>query len=338
MQYRDSRQEVTGLVVNSKVNVPSEYRHIVRAMVNRMCTAGTFAFEYRRKDATGLATMISSVGDANQLQGMLAFIDQVEFYNKTIHANSFPVWPSSSGRERLYRSFLLFNRFYDAKAPIIICEGKTDNVYIVHAIRSLVALYPQLATQNAAGTISLNVHIFKYVAKLSGRILGMHGGVGGLKTFISQYHDSTKRKFKAVGAQQPVIILIDNDAGSKDIFAATTKINKKQVTGTEPFIHVASNLYVVPTPKASGGLDSKIEDCFDTATLATQVDGKTFDASKDADTSTHYGKVIFAHQVVKAKSDKINFSGFQPLLMNVVAVIDEHKKKHASLAVAEAGP
>ena len=46
MQYRDSRQEVTGLIVNSKINVRREYRHLVRAMVHRLFTTGSFYFEH----------------------------------------------------------------------------------------------------------------------------------------------------------------------------------------------------------------------------------------------------------------------------------------------------
>ena len=42
MMYRNSRQEVTGLVVNQKVSVPWEYRHRVRAMVHRLYNTGGF--------------------------------------------------------------------------------------------------------------------------------------------------------------------------------------------------------------------------------------------------------------------------------------------------------
>lgn len=40
MQYRDSRQDVTGLVVNRKVNVPATYRYTVRAMVDHALKKG----------------------------------------------------------------------------------------------------------------------------------------------------------------------------------------------------------------------------------------------------------------------------------------------------------
>ena len=42
MMYRQSRQTVTGLVVNQKVNVRSEYRRTVRAMVHQLITNGEF--------------------------------------------------------------------------------------------------------------------------------------------------------------------------------------------------------------------------------------------------------------------------------------------------------
>jgi RNA-directed DNA polymerase len=42
MQYRSSRQAVTGLIVNRKLNVRSEYRRIVRAMAHRLFKTGSF--------------------------------------------------------------------------------------------------------------------------------------------------------------------------------------------------------------------------------------------------------------------------------------------------------
>ena len=42
MQYRASRQEVTGSVVNRKISVRHEYRHNVRAMVHSLLNTGSF--------------------------------------------------------------------------------------------------------------------------------------------------------------------------------------------------------------------------------------------------------------------------------------------------------
>ena len=30
----------------------------------------------------------------------------------------------------MYRQFLIYRGFYTAEKPVILCEGKTDNVYI----------------------------------------------------------------------------------------------------------------------------------------------------------------------------------------------------------------
>ncbi len=43
---------------------------------------------------------------------------------------------------------------------------------------------------------------------------------------------------------------------------------------------------------------------------------------------TNYGKMVFAHKVVRAHADTIDFSGFNALLSNVRDVIDAHRKGH----------
>ena len=42
MEYRTSRQDVTGLVVNAKVNIRSDYRRRVRSMCHRLFMTGRF--------------------------------------------------------------------------------------------------------------------------------------------------------------------------------------------------------------------------------------------------------------------------------------------------------
>jgi len=97
------------------------------------------------------------------------------------------------------------------------------------------------------------------------------------------------------------------------------------------------NLYAVPTPLLHGVNPSRIEDFFDAAIKATQVRGKTFNDTNGYDTATHYGKNIFAHEVIRPKADTINFAGFQPLLANVTAVITAHAAAVAGVA-AQQGP
>ena len=56
----------------------------------------------------------------------------------------------------------MFKEFYTAPTPVVICEGKTDNVYITHAIRSLAVQYPNLAEIDSAGKITIKLRRFRY--------------------------------------------------------------------------------------------------------------------------------------------------------------------------------
>ena len=66
--FKDSRQEVTGLVVNKKINVKREYYRAIRAMLSSLYKTGTFTIE-------------ESEGKISQLEGRLSFIDQIDHYN-----------------------------------------------------------------------------------------------------------------------------------------------------------------------------------------------------------------------------------------------------------------
>jgi len=325
MQYCNSRQEVTGLVVNRKVNVRSEYRRTVRSMVHRLFTTGAYSHVQRVPDATGKMVEICEPGTLDQLHGMLGFIDQIDLlYKKDALSTGKQVRLSS--KESVYRRFLMFKEFYSASKPTILCEGKTDNVYLVHAIRSLAAKFPLLASVDADGSIKLAARLYKYTGSSTGRILGLHGGTGDLTNFIHSYR-AEMAKFTAPGKFQPIILLVDNDSGAASIYSTIKQLTKYTPTKQEPFIHITGNLYVCATPLPSGKSESMIEDFFDEATKAEEIGGKKFDPRTDGDTDKSYGKVVFAHKVVRAKTDTIKFDGFEPLLVNVSNLIEEHRRK-----------
>lgn len=323
MQYRDSRQTVTGLIVNAKINVRREYRHTVRAMVHRLVTTGQFQFMGQQTDQTGKTSIVAVLGAENQLHGMLGFIDEVDRYNKKKLKQAAPI------KELVYRRFLLFTQFYAAPRPVVVCEGPTDNVYLVHAIRSLAAAYPTLAQVEADGTKKLRVRLFKYVGSGTGRILGIEsGGAKNLCKLIYQYHKE-KERFKAPGLTHPVIVLIDNDSAAKDFYELIGRIGKSKPTGQESFIHVTGNLYVVPTPYNAATRVSVIEDCFDSEVKNIAVDGKTLYVGSDFDPRKHIGKMVFAHKVVRKHAETINFSGFGSILDRLAAVLTAHQTKVA---------
>jgi len=78
---------------------------------------------------------------------MLEFIDNLDAFNRENNPlkSSKGTNINLSSREFLYQRFLLYSEIFAASTPVIICEGKTDNVYLVHAIRSLANQFPLLA-------------------------------------------------------------------------------------------------------------------------------------------------------------------------------------------------
>ncbi len=335
MQYRTSRQEVTGLVVNKRINVRREYRHNVRAMVHSLLNTGSFK-AYAPTAISGTPTLNVKQGTANQLHGMLGFIDNIDLYHRKHVTRAKDSGPLSS-KELMYRRFLIYQNFFAAERPVVLCEGETDNVYLTHAIRSLAASYPELATIVPNGKININVRLYKYRRSSTARLLGLHdGGSGLLNKFIATYKKETA-KFKAPGEKHPVMILYDNDSGAAPIRNAVKEACGRTLKGTEPFVHVVRNLYVIPTPLLAGAQQSKIEDFFEATLKATVISDKNFDDKNDFDTATHYGKKVFAHKVVTPHASSINFNGFRSLLTNLVLAIKSHATTHAGTPAGAVG-
>ena len=331
MQYRDSRQDVTGLVVNRKINIRREYRHSVRAMVHRLFRTGKFELS-RPVTKNGQTTFEKREGRLDELNGRLGFIDRIHVYNKRI-ADEEDGPAHLSTKELTHRQFLIYRDFYTAKTPVVLCEGKTDNIFLKHAIRSMAAQFPDLAEIDAKGKVHLKVRLYKYNTPSTARILGLDsGGTGHLKDFICEYKKNTDR-FKAPGLQNPFIVLFDNDSGAKGICGVATQLNSGCKPRISPFTRLVKNLYIVPTPLV-GNPESKIEDFFDAATKSVKVGGKSFTDQNEYDHSQYYGKWIFAEAVVVPHAKTINFNGFVPLLTNISAVIQAHSQTVAADAAS----
>lgn len=335
MQYRDSRQEVTGLTVNRKVNVPATYRDRVRVMVHVLFKTGEFEFIYKKKDEKGELIVTKSGGERKQLLGMLSYIDQVDRFNRQLREENGLEPYDTDGRILLFRRLLYFDTFYAPDLPVIVCEGKTDNVYLKCAIKSLAPSYPKLVVPGKEP--KLKVRFFKYSNRRTSEVTQLTGGVGGICHLLKNYCEDVRTQFRAPMPKQPVIVLIDNDNGANSVYEAIAGITKKKKpAGMAPFIHVTSNLYVVPTPLGPKKAPSCIEDFFDKATLATPLNGKHFYGKKDADDSVHYGKTAFALNVVAKDAGKIDFKKFHPILERIVSVIDDYEAKQ--VAAKKAGP
>jgi hypothetical protein len=291
-------------------------------MVDRLLNTGGFDV-YGKVEKSGDVTLEKRPGKVNELHGMLGFIDNIDLD----HRKNTPGWKPSdklSSSELMYQRFLIYMNFFAAEHPVVLCEGKTNNIYLTHAIRSLAPDYPYLATVAPDGKIRLNVRLYKYRRSSTARILRLSdGGSSALLDFMVTYKREAE-KFKGPGRKNAFIALYDNDSGAKGIKNYVKGSAGPTFTGAEPFVHVFQNLYAVPTPMLSGTQSSKIEDFFEPSIKATVLHGKTFDDKNGLDTGTHYGKKIFAEAVVRPHAAKINFNGFRPLLTNLEAAIKAH--------------
>jgi RNA-directed DNA polymerase len=319
MQYEGSRQVVTGLTVNRRVNTKAEYRHNLRAMVMSLYSKGAFVVGPQK-----------TPGRFSQLSGMLNFVDQADGFVKKRQADiGKPPSPERefTSRERTYRKFLFYREFFGAEKPVIICEGETDNIYLKSALHSLIADFPSLIERDAQGKPRIKLHFFKRgeAVKRKLDLLGMTGGADQFRAFIQEFlkRDATVSPHLK---RQPTIILLDNDKGTKYLYPFLRQTfdilaNKE---ANDPFIKIGPNLYLVFTPLSASGGDTAMEDFFPADVLARELNGKKFNPSNTAiDDPNEYGKMYFARYVV-LPDKTIDFSAFRAILARVQSAIEAH--------------
>lgn len=331
MQYAASRQEVTGLIVNKKVNTRSEYRHAARAMVHRVLTKGDFFIEALTTSSDGKVAQKEQPGSIDQLNGILSFIDSINLQNRkkallpeNRHKDLPPAEPPASF-DRLYRRFLFFKHFFASSKPVVVCEGKTDNIYLQCAVRSLGKDYPKLADVDAKGIVKRKLSFFRRT-HTTDRILGLSGGTAQLVEFLKEYQ-AEQRALQAPVKPNPTILLIDNDEGAKGVFGYLKNAMKLPTPpdGSAPFYCLAKNIYVVATPRPPSAKSSMIEDFFPKHVLDTKLSGKSFNPKNEGlNLKMEYGKSHFATHVVKKNEATIDFTGFKPILDRLEAVISHH--------------
>lgn len=334
LQFKDSRQEATGLVINKKVSVKSEYWRLTRAMAHSLFKTGRF--QVAEQDGS------YREGRLSELEGRLAFIDSIDFYNnlenkkkpkpkfqpkKYTGINGFRGRLNS--REKVYGRFLQYKHFFANEFPTILTEGKTDNVYLKSALSQLQAHYPNLVNWELSTTKYSPKLKFPNLNRKTMHLLDIGDGATSFLRFVKRYGDEIKY-FEKGKAKNPVILVLDNDAGPKTLLdhlvrsveSCPDNIITLKNSG---FIHVIHNLYLILTPLNAGGKDSAMEDLFDAATLGTVIDGKTFSQAAQFDISKHYGKNIFSTKVVRANKAEINFDKFKYIFDEI-----EKVKQHYS--------
>ena len=346
MQYRRSRQDVTGLIVNKKIGIKREVLKTVRAQVEKVARTGKC---YINEEVEG--KIIRQNVEMDALRGHLSHIEWVKRhyeeyeqgkgnwkkvegkwkkvtgnlrkkrqYNSAWNKDR-KGWSDELGYEYTYRRFLDHQAFVANPSPTIICEGKTDNIYIQCAITCI----PNAPLLNKKSTRSrkkktaddLNVKLFRYT-ETTDSIQRLGGGSGNLKRLFQYY----ERRMKQVYAetiedfQSPVILVVDNDSGADGINALAKERLGKLVDGSEDFYYLGQNLYLVHTPKTEDGKDTKIEDFLPPDKPSKKLNKKTFKPNE---------KTTMAQQIRRQKNN-VDFSGYLPLLERIEKAIDHFEK------------
>jgi RNA-directed DNA polymerase len=322
MLFRRSRQDVTGLIVNTKVNVKRELYRQVRAQLHSFIKDDVCS---KKVKIGGVETEV--VVSEAALQGMLSHIFWVkgaEFNYRRLNKSTGPQEP---GFYREFRRFLDYKTFVASPQPVILCEGVTDNMYIQCAIKRSKVARPKL--QDAGSSSGLAIKLFQYPKigsklRVPSSVQHLNGGAGDLKDLIYKYRLRTG-DLAGRGFISPVILLVDNDQGPRNgLWGAVKKTSgaKKNVDGTKAFYHVTKNLYVIPTPKLAGGKDSMIEDFLPSSVVTQVLGGKEFNPDeKTFDKKKHYGKRILAEKVSKDQAS-IDFASFSAILDVIEKVLD----------------
>ncbi len=326
LQFQDSKQEVTGLTVNKKLNVDKSYFKTTRAMAHHLYTQGSF--KINDKDGT-----------INQLEGRFAFINQLDRYNNKLDNGSHNIRELNS-RERQYQKFLFYKYFYANNKPIIVTEGKTDILYLKAAIKKFHSEYPALINKRSDGKFEFKISFLRRTKRLNYFLDLQKDGANTMKKLYNFFSNKESRHFpnysayfkknSVVPPKNPVIFVYDNELKNKKkpiidfLNYANIKPEKRLELAEILSIKIINNLFLLTNPLIVEP-ESEIEDLFDEKTLSIVLNGKTFSRNDDSNDKEHYGKEIFSKHI-SSNYSKINFDNFRPMLDRITAIMETYEK------------
>ncbi|TAT84809.1 retron Ec67 family RNA-directed DNA polymerase/endonuclease [Rhizobium ruizarguesonis] len=319
MQTRASRQEVTGLIVNEFVNVRTEIEARNRVLVHALMKKGTC---FQKDPKSGAATPMS----LEEVGGRLSHQFQIKAARHGFKsAREF----EKAGDDipkfyRDYAHYINYCSFHVNPVPTIVCEGKTDVIYLKTAIQVLHAKFPKLGGLSG-GKYASDVRFFGQ-SRHHTAATRLSGGAGDVQHFVRDYNKIVL-PFHAGGQLSPVIVFVDNDKATNGIwsFIKERTGSATPIDGSDPFYHIERNLFVVAVPGKVGNTERIVEDLFDAATKAMTWDGKTVDLKQKRGQPPAKGKMSkerFATKIVRDQRSKIDFSGFEPVLKAFSDIID----------------
>ncbi len=312
---------MTGLVVNSKINVTSEMYRSSRSMCYNLFKDGYYFFPYIKPKAGITSSAPNKLYDLRSLESLLGYIYHVKITSDKI-AQHAPLKADSRSIWKLRSKLLFFKNFVSQNKTVIVCEGKTDNVYLKCALANLPLYKQAFESTLGSGSNKISLYFLKYT-KTATEMLKLGTGIEDIKEFVRSYEKNIER-YRHRPLEKATIVLIDNDQGANGLFSILKKQFQIDInhTSNQPFYYLHSNLYVIKTPELNQDGQSCIEDLFDPALLMTKLDGKSFVLKKKHEAENEYGKQVFAERVVKANSKAIDFSNFS-LLFDRIGLAEE---------------
>lgn len=322
--FSNSRQEVTGLVVNKKISVPKEYYKNTRAMAHSLYKNGYFLID-------------DEVGTIEQLEGRFSFINQINLYN--IDNKKKDMWYLNS-KEKQYQKFMIYKTFYANEKPLIITEGKTDVLYIKAALKKYYKYFPNLITKKDNGNFVFHVNFFKRKQKHSYYLNLVKDGADTIKNIYSNCYIKTKnnknittvhdfKKLRGERETNPVILIFDNEmVSNKDRplkkFLNEIKVNASQKDKLKEnlYINICDNLYLCTYQlNNKEACEIEIEDLFPADVLEHEINGRKFSKKDSTHDNGFYGKNEFS-QYVYSNYESIDFSNFISLLSAINEIIE----------------
>jgi len=341
LQIKDSRQVVTGLTVNKKLNVPREYRKNTRAMAHSLYTQEEF-------------TVDGNAGTVDQLEGRFAYINQLDRHNNILawkiesaakisksrkHKKRNYRDQAFNSREMEYRKFLFYKYFYNNEKPLIITEGKTDVVYLRAALKNLYLDYPNLITKKQDGSFEYEVSFLKKTDRLK-YFLGLDFGADAMRNFYSHFTVEDRfipnylDYFKKVcphSPNNPVMLFFDNEQETKrplHEFISSVNLSEEKRGELKKDLQCKlidnGNLFLVTHQLIKNKTECEIEDLFKASVLNVRIEGKSFSRDANADPEKNYGKTVFATYVAN-NYESISFDYFKPALNAIDKIVSTYQ-------------
>jgi len=215
---KQNRQEVTGLIVNKKVNINRKYLRQVRAMINAWETHGIQKAALEHFQKYNFKNRVSSDPEffyKNTLIGRVGFIGYIKGIDNPTYISLFRRLKTIEPEIRLK---YIQNEIELSQMPVIFGEGKTDGIYLKKA----------LAKFKTAGKFkNLNVNIHEYSNEI--------------QINNTQLLQICKSLAKTSISKNLVICLFDRD---------DDEINKDVIENGLNFKHWGNNVYslLIPVP------------------------------------------------------------------------------------------